>query len=1080
MSVVMKNSDEYNLSCQLQAVRLLGDVVAVRLSGVDEMSSGALGTRLSASERRYLTIVFIELAGYDRMAEELDPEDLRVLQRRYQNLVWRVMERFGGFVARFSGGTILVYFGYPTAHEHDAERAVRASLEVVDRLRNLETHLPSDRLAGASARVGIHTGLVLVQPELVHSGTSEHSVFGEVVNLAARIQAHASGDSVALSKDTLDLVEGLFEFTPLGSHPIRGLSREVALFRIDRMAPAAARVTARLQRGAARMVGREAPMERLLHRWSEVLHTRSARVVSIVGEAGVGKTRLVLEFCSRAELLDVSVLQMNCHPLFAATPLYLVGSYLWARARMRPEDDAQTQQEKIATLLEEFGMNSAENREIVASLLGLAVIGTLAAEAPTSLLVRRRQYALITAMVQRAAQREPLLVWIEDAHWLDPSSAEVILEAAAAVAALPVLVVLTHRGFPQGPALPARDEIIALEQLDPARGREVVSSIPGAEKLPEATVAHALAAAEGIPLFIEQLVLSLVEEQGQEAPARPRAAGVPLLLAEIMTERLDRRPGSRRIVQAAACIGRSFTPEFLAELLEQAPDAVGQPLQSLVEAEIILPRRLGAEIRFEFRHALLQRMAYESMLQSNRRVMHGRIVALLTRHTLREITPPEVLAHHLTEAGRTAEAVAGWLQAGVAAAHRSAFVEAIEHLRTGLGLLDSLPDEQERHRLELGLQEALMGSLVAAEGATSPAVSECCRRGLALCRNDEALRGLPFAFGQFTYTNCKGDVAEAEALALLFLRMAETGGSESGRVIGHRMLGTVQFGQGRAREAREQFEQSMRLYSRERDEATTHLFGQSTEVHTKSSLSLVLFCLGEIDAALAIGIDALRSADMLRHPHSTAIPLVYVGGWVFGLSGAADQLMAESRRLIHLAGQHRLAAFRAHGMANLGWGLCQSGELERGVVALEDGIAALDAIGFRLSISGCLGNLADARRRLGQLDAAEAACERAVSLMAESSFLWLEPELRRIEALIAAARLPPGALEPGRMLRTAALGARSLGFPVLEVRCLRSLADHVGAAAMEGDLAERLATLAPFENLPARVKAALRAAEAAA
>ncbi len=1055
------------------------DVVPCGRRGVNEMDSRTPGTSSPSSERRYLTIVFIELAGYDQMADELDPEDLRVLQRRYQNLVWRVMERFGGFVARFSGGTVLVYFGYPTAHEHDAERAVRASLEVVDRLRNLETNLPSDGLANASARVGIHTGLVLVQPELLHSGTSEHSVFGEVVNLAARIQAQADTDSVALSRDTLDLVEGLFEYTPLGSQPIRGLSREVALFRVDRMAPAAARVTARLQRGAARMVGRDAPMERLQRRWDHVLRERRCEVVSIVGEAGVGKTRLVLEFCGRAELADVAVLQMNCHALFAATPLYLVGSYLWARARLTTEDDAPTQQEKIATLLDEFDMNSAENRESVASLLGLAIKGTLSVEAPTSLLVRRRQYGLITALVQRAAESEPLLVWIEDAHWLDPSSSEVILEAVAAVLALPVLVVITHRRFPGGPALPAADEIIVLEQLDLQHGREVASSIPGAETLPDTTLADALEAAEGIPLFIEQLVLSLIEEQRQGVSAPHRAAGVPLLLAEIMAERLDRRPGGRRIVQAAACIGRSFTPEFLAGLLNQAPEAIGQPLQSLVEAEIILPRRFGAVIRYEFRHALLQRMAYESMLQSDRRAMHGRIAELLANRVLAEITPAEVLAHHYTEAGRMPEAVAGWLLAGVAAARRSALAEAISHLRTGLGLLESLPDEKSRRQLELGLQGALMGSLMAAEGATSLAVSECCRRGLELCRNDEALRGLPFAFGQFTYTNCKGRVAEAEALARMFLQVSEAGGSESGRVVGHRMMGTVWFGQGRAREAREQFEQSVQLYKPERDEATTHLFGQSTEVHTKSSLSLVLFCQGEIDAALRMGIDALRSADMLRHPHSTAIPLTYVGGWVFGLSGAAEQLMGESGRLIALAEQHRLAAFHAHGTANLGWGLCQSGELERGAAALAEGIAALDAIGFRLSISGCLGNLADAQRRLGNLDAAEAASARAIELMAESSFLWLEPELRRIEALIAAARLPRSSGEPERMLRAALQRAQDLGFPVLEVRCLRSLHAHVGDEGMGSRLAGRMAELASFENLAARVAAAMRASEGA-
>jgi predicted ATPase/class 3 adenylate cyclase len=1040
------------------------------------MQAGTAETSAPASERRYLTIVFVELAGYDRLAEELDPEDLRVLQRRYQNLVLRIMERFGGFVARFSGGTILVYFGYPCAQERDAERAVRASLEVVDRMRNLDASFSGGGRKNVSARVGIHTGLVLVQPELVQqTGTSEHSVFGEVVNVAARIQTQADVDSVALSQETLDLVEGLFEYTPLGFQPIRGLSRVVALFRIDRMAPAAARVTERLRRGAARMVGREVATDRLLRRWDIVLREGRCQIVAIVGEAGVGKTRLMLELCGRPELTEVPLLQLNCHVLFAATPLYLVGSYLRARARLAEEDDRRTQQEKIATLLDEFGMNVAENREIVAGLLGLSAPGRLAAEPPASML-RRRQHGLIVELIRRAAEVEPLVVWIEDAHWLDPSSAEVVLEAVAALARLPALVVVSHRRFPRGPALPAADEVIALEQLGQTHCHDLVRSIPGAEVLSEATVADALRAAEGIPLFVEQLVLSLVEERRSGPVARPRTAGVPLLVAEIMAERLDRRPGGRRIVQAAACIGRSFTPAFLAALLRQDAEVIGQPLQSLVEAEIILPRRLGLEIHFEFRHALLQRMAYESMLQTDRRAMHLRIVELLEDGKSADPTPPEVLAHHLTEAGRIPEAVAGWLRAGVVAARRSAHVEAIEHLRTGLGLLDGVAGEAERRRLELALQGALMGSLVATEGATFPGVSECCRRGLELCRHESALAALPFAFGEFTYTNCKGNVAEAESMARMFLKLAEQGGSESGRVVGHRMLGTVLFGQARAQEAREQFELSAGLYARDRDEAVTHLFGQSTEVHTKSSLSLVAFCLGEIDAALTMGIDALRSADALRHPHSTAIPLTYVGGWVFGLSGAAEPLMRESRRLIALAEQHRLAAFHAHGTANLGWGLCLSGEVERGAALLAEGISRLDTIGFRLSVSGCLGNLADARRQLGDIDGAESACARAIALMAESSFVWLEPELRRIEALIAAARRPPGAEEPERLLRAAAARAAALGFPVLEFRCLSTL-QALPIATSDPAITDRLAQLARFNGLAARVTAAMRAAE---
>jgi tetratricopeptide (TPR) repeat protein len=364
---------------------------------------------------------------------------------------------------------------------------------------------------------------------------------------------------------------------------------------------------------------------------------------------------------------------------------------------------------------------------------------------------------------------------------------------------------------------------------------------------------------------------------------------------------------------------------------------------------------------------------------------------------------------------------------------------------------------------------------MATEGATSMRVSECCRRGLQLCQEGEpSPLVLAFAFGQFTFTNCQGRVDEAAAMARLFLSIAERGGSESGRVIGHRILGTVLFGQGEAEKAREQLEASLRLYVPERDAATTHMFGQNTEVHTKSSLSLVLFCLGEIDQALEMGVDALRSADMLRHPHSTAIPLTYVGGWVFGLSEATEHLHRESKRLLALADQHRLAAFHAHGTANLGWALCQRGDLEDGAAALRRGIETLDSMEFRLALSGYLGNWADALRRLGRLQEAEAACARALEMMDASSFRWLEPELRRIEALIAREIAPRRSDAVEEMLRCSVACAQHFKFPPMERRCLLALKQHLGAKRKDLELEARLRALSGLGNLACRVDKAMR------
>lgn len=1031
------------------------------------MANGTMQASLTA-ERRYLTSVFIDLVGYTALSEQLDPEDLRLLQRRYQNLALTVMERFGGFVSQFQGDGVVVYFGYPVAHENDAERAVRAALEFLHRLENLDTIVRDGSDFPLTARIGIHTGLVLIGPELLSGGAAEFSAIGEAVNLAARLQAEAPAGSAVVSQQTARLVEGQFKFENLGSRAIKGLSRKIDIYKVVAPIQRTASAGGSLPSGITPIVGRQASVERILHRWRIGRDEGRCQTVVIVGDSGIGKTRVVRELCSRPELAETTIIQANCHELFSNTPLYPLASFLWARISLTPEDDVRVRLQKISTFLDELAQNTPENNQIIANLLGLESMQAAESVAPTPLLLKRKQYEFVKRVIRQAASVQPTLLWVEDAHWLDASSAELLQEIVTALSDVPLLVVLTRRSFPKGVALPDVDETIELKQLSDSEALEIARSIPGALELPDALLTRAVEAAEGVPLFLEQFMISLIEEHRRAPDSNPKPAGVPLLLAEKMSERLDRRPGARRIVQAAACVGRSFAPAFLAALLQQESHAVAEPLQALVEAEILVPRRYGAEIQYEFRHALLQRIAYESMLQTERRATHLGVVAVLRKAAQAEQTPFEVLAYHLTEAGEFIEAIQAWLRAGVHAAERSAHVEAIEHLRSGLALLDKIPEPALRRQLELKLQAALMGSIISTEGATSLRVSACCQRGLELCRTGEPTPlVLPFAFGQFTYTNCHGEVQEAFALAKLFLSLAERANSESGRVIGHRMLGTVSFGQGKAAEAKEQFELSLQLYVPERDAATTHQFGQSTEVHTKSALSLVLFCLSDIDRALEVGADALLSADMLRHPHSTAIPLTYVGGWVFGLCDASANLIHEARRLLTLAEQHRLTAFSGHGNGLLGWGLAQQGQLEKGAERIERGVKILESIEFRLAYSGFLALLADVRRQQGHLRAAEAACARAADFLSASSFVWFEPEVRRIEALIL--KETKGATAAEEALRRAVACAQTLGFPVMERRCLVSLKQLLGRNHRDVEIETRLEKLSHLGDLARRV-----------
>ena len=1039
-----------------------------------EVGSTVAG-RSNVPQRRYLTILFCDLVGYTELSEQLDPEDLRDLQLQYQRLALTVMEPYGGFVAQFSGDGVLVYFGYPTAHENDAERAVRAALELSDRLVELNANLRSQQLPGIAMRIGIHTGLIVIGSELASGGLQDHSIVGEAANLAARLQADAPANSVVVSGETFELISGLFDYESLGPKRFKGITRIIPVYKVTKARVGTGRTYDRARRGAPRFVGRAQSLERILGCWNQAKQESQCKTVLITGEAGVGKTRLALEIAKHPELADANVLQIHCHEIFASTPLYSIGTFVWAQAGLTVDDDKAVRAQKLAILLDNFGLKNSENEDIISSLLGMSLTSTIEASAPTPFLFKRKQFALLGSLFEQMARKQPTLLWVEDVHWIDPSSAELLQEIVKRLASAPVLVLLAGRSFPKSPSLPNADNVIELAQLDVEECFELARTIPGAQDLSDDELARAVEAADGIPLFVQYLVLSLVDQKEQASNAARKLSDLPLTLAAMLSERLDRLAGGRRVVQAAACIGRAFTADFLAALLQESAVKVVEPLEALVDAEILRPNYESREVRFEFRHALLQRAAYESMVQSERRATHASIVKELQKIGAAGPLVPELIAHHLTGSGQFQEAAKTWLDAGMTAARRSAHIEAIEHLRRGLSLLNEISPAELRRQLELSLQAALIGSLTASQGPTSPALSECCQRGLALCKEGEPTPLVfPFLFGQFTFAMCRGRIEDAAPLAQLFLSLATSKSYDSGRVIGHRLMGMTLLGQGAASKAKEQLELSLELYSAERDAASTHMFGQNTQVHSRSLLSLALFCLGHFDEALQVGLDALEAADALHHPHSTALAHGYVGGWVFGLCGAKAELMREAQQLIALSEQHRLGPFRLFGSAFLGWALCQQGDLEQGVAMLQQAIDKLESIEFRLSIPGHLAILADAQRRQGNVEDAQTTCARAFELISDGGDRWIEPEVRRIDALVANDLKSQSTELIEAKFRNSVECAQNLGFPIFELRGLLSLQAFLGPRRQDIEIESRIRELSHLQNLDRRVADAVR------
>ena len=441
----------------MQDVVRIGDDVRIE---ADSPSPPAV-----ARERRYLTIVFSDLVGYTQLSEWMDPEDLRDSQLRYQRAALTAMEDYGGFVASYSGDGILVYFGYPTAHENDAERAVRAALDLLKRVPTLKVNRGNESDTPLAVRIGVHTGLLVIGPELLSMGRTEFGVVGEAVNLAARLKEKAPVNSVVVTKETLELVDGLFDSEPLGDKRIRGLSRTIPVHKIVGAKYGTAR-TGRMRRGATQMVGRQQESEQLLSHWRKATQESRCTMVQVVGEAGVGKTRLIQDFCRRPAFSGATILRMNCLELFATTPLYAVASFFGSRLGLVAEDDEAARSAKISAYLSGFDANTPENAGVLASLLGFALTRAGSAAPPTPLAVKQEQFTFIAWLFAQIVRKRPVLLWIDDTHWLDPSSAELLPRIVEQLAHAPVLVLLTTH---QSPANSPGGSCLAL-MLPPLHG----------------------------------------------------------------------------------------------------------------------------------------------------------------------------------------------------------------------------------------------------------------------------------------------------------------------------------------------------------------------------------------------------------------------------------------------------------------------------------------------------------------------------------------------------------------------------------------------------------------------------------
>jgi len=683
------------------------------------------------AERRQLTVMFCDLVGSTALSARLDPEDLRGIIGAYHRCCSELVERNGGFVAKYMGDGVLAYFGYPQAHEHDAERAVQAGLALVEAVPKLKTAA----VVPLQVRVGIATGLVVVGDLIGAGAAQEQAVVGETPNLAARLQALAEPGAVVIASSTRRLNGRLFEYRDLGTVALKGFAENVPAWQVLGAGATESRFEA-LHATNTPLIGRDEEIDLLMRRWEQAKRGDGC-VVLISGEPGIGKSRIAQTVLERLSGEPHTPLRLFCSPHHQDSALYPTITQLERAAGFRREDTAEQRLDKLEALLRQATNDLGEAQPLLAALLSIPAGDRYPPLDLSPQKQKEKTLKALLAQVEGLAARQPVLMVVEDAHWSDPTTRQSLDLTIDRLPYLPVLVIITFR--PEfTPPWVGRPQVtlLSLNRLPPRRGAEMIARLTGGKALPKEIVDQIIDRTDGVPLFLEELTKAVVESSILTDTGDCSAVTGPVALLAIPTSlqasllaRLDRLAPTREVAQIAAALGRQFSHELISAVAPMPQQQLDDALAQLVSAELIFRRGTPPDAEYSFKHTLVQDAAYGTLLRSRRQQLHARIAATLEGQFPEIVeTQPELLARHCAEAGLVGKAVGYWLKAGQQANARGALTEAVAQLGKGLALLSGAPDGAARQEQELDLQIALGHALVATKGYAAPEAGEAFAR----------------------------------------------------------------------------------------------------------------------------------------------------------------------------------------------------------------------------------------------------------------------------------------------------------------------------------------------------------------
>jgi class 3 adenylate cyclase/predicted ATPase len=991
------------------------------------------------AERRQLTVMFCDLVGSTELSARLDPEDLREIIAAYHRAVADVIRSFDGFVANYMGDGVLVYFGYPRAHEDDAERAVRAGLDSIDAVRRLDV-----KSVKLQAHVGIATGLVVVGDLIGEGSAQQQSVVGETPNLAARLEALAEPDAVVIAASTRRLVGDLFEYRDLGAIEVKGIAGPVPAWQVLRPSVVASRFEALRGSALTRLIGRDEEVDLLLRRWARA-KTGDGQVVLVSGEAGLGKSRITAALEERLHAEAHFRLRYFCSPYHQDSALFPFIDQLSRASGFAHDDPPVARLEKLEALLARAAPD--EDVAFLADLLSLP--GSERHPLP-NLSPQRKKEKTLEALIQQLedlACQEPVVMVFEDAHWIDPTSRELLDLIVERVRSLPALLIVTFRPEFQ-PSWTGHPQVsmLTLNRLDRRDRTALVAQIAGGKALPDDVIGQIADRTDGVPLFVEELTKSVLEsgllredsDRYVLDGALPPFA-IPTSLHASLMARLDRLASVRHVAQTGAAIGRNFPYPLLRAVSRLAEDELQAALGRLVASELVFQRGLPPDAVYSFKHALVQDAAHGSLLRKARQLLHAQIAqALETDSPELMDTQPELLAQHYAEAGVIEKSIAYWGKAGHRSAARSAMTEAGAQLYKGLEQLALLPDSPEQQRQELEFYSALGAVLHVVKGHAAPETGQAYTRARELWEqlgSPSEFLGVPY--GQSRYHVFRGELDLAQRLDDDVLRLSRQRDNSAGLVLGHSSSGrNLMFG-GKFGPSRSHLEEALALYDPISHCSLAQQIGVHPRINSQVFLGIVLFCLGYSDQALARSSAAIAEARRLAHPPSLAGSLAMR---IRLLSLVGDDVALDERvgQLVAVATEQGFPFWGAQGTIHHGWAKVENGDVVDGISLLRRGSAAYRATGAELWMPYYIALVATACEIAGQIEEGLTLLDDALQIVKRTGERWFAAELYRHKGQLLQRQ---GQSEAAEELYGKALSiAEEQGAKLWELRAVASLA----------------------------------------